>query len=91
MFDFDKITRDIFDKISLKFGIEDPNNSHIYTNRFKKVYFWFGNTGIPGFLNIVSIILLFYIFFRIYDRSGFEKTLIILLLIIIITLRGIKK
>jgi len=91
MFDFEKISKDTFDKISIKFGIEDKENENIYSPRFKKVYFWFGNTGIPAFLNLVSIVLLFIIFFRIFGISGFEKTVIILLLVIIINLRSLKK
>ncbi len=91
IFDFEKWVSSGFDRISLMFGIEEPENEKIYTKRFKKVYYWFGNIGIPAFLSIVSIVLLFTIFFRIYGRSGFEKTVIILLLIIIITLRGQKK
>jgi len=91
MFDFEKYVSQGFDRISLMFGIEEPENEKIYTKKFKKVYYWFGNTGIPVFLSIVSIVLLFIIFFRIYARRGFDETVIILLLIIIITLRGLKK
>jgi len=91
MIDFTSICKKGFDQISIMFGIEEPENEKIYTKRFKKVYYWFGNTGIPTFLSIVSMVLLFVIFFRIYNNSGFEKVVIILLLIIIITLRGLKK
>lgn len=91
MFDISEISKDVFDKISLMFGIEDEENKKIYSKRFKKIYYWFGYKGIPSFLSLVSIVLFFYIFFRIYSRSGFEKTVITLLLIIIITLRGLKK
>lgn len=90
MFDFSKIVKETFDRITLMFGIEDEENSKIFSKRFKKVYYWFGETGIPAFLGFVSIILFFYIFFRIYNRSGFEKTVIILLMLVIVTLRGMK-
>lgn len=91
MFDFEKISKDVFDRITIMFGIDEKENKHIFSKRFKKVYYWIGYKGIPTFLSIISMILLFVIFFRIYANSGFEKTVIILLLVIILTLRGLKK
>lgn len=90
IFDFEKFVGSAFNRISLMFGIEDDENKNIYTPRFKKVYYWFGYTGIPAFLSIVSVVLLFVIFFRLYGRLGFEKAVISLLLVIIVTLRGLK-
>lgn len=91
MFDFEKWVSEGFERIGIMFGIDEPENEKIYSKRFKKVYRWFGNKGVPAFLSIVSIVLLFWIFFRVYNNSGFEKTVVILLLVIIITLRGLKK
>lgn len=88
MFDFEKISRDIYDRIDIYFDVE---NDPIYSPKFKKRLRWIGYTAIPTFLNIVSIVMLFYIFFRIYNNSGFEKTVVILLLIIILSIRGLKK
>lgn len=87
VFEFDKVCRDIYDRIEIWFDIE---NDPIYSDKFKRRLRWFGYTGIPAFLNFVSIILFFIIFFRIYASAGFEKTVIILLLVIVITLRGLK-
>lgn len=90
MFDIEKISKDVFDRISLMFGIEDEENEKIFSNRFKKIYYWIGYKGIPAFLSLVSVILFFIIFFRIYGRLGFESTVVLLLLIIIVSL-GKKK
>lgn len=88
--DFDTITRNIFDRISIMFGIEEEENKHIYSKKFKKIYYWIGYTGIPAFLGFVSIILMFYIFFRAYNRFGFERTMITLMILVVISLRGLK-
>lgn len=91
MFDFDTITRYVFDRISIMFGIDEKENEHIYGKKFKKVYYWIGYKGIPAFLNIVSIFLLFFIFFRIYGKLGFERTVITLLILCVISLRAKNK
>lgn len=88
MFDFEKLAEKQFWKIWVWLDLDDKKK---YSERFRKIIKWWGLKASPFILNITSIILLFYIFFRIYARSGFEKTAIILLLIIIITLRGISQ
>lgn len=84
---FEDIAKNIYGRIELWFDIE---NDPIFSPRFRKAMKWVGYTGIPAFLSIVTIILFFYIYFRIYGKIGFEKTVVSLLIIIVITLRSIK-
>jgi len=85
---FEKITREIYKKVQKKMKIEtDP----IFDGRPRKVFNWIGFTGIPSLLIIASIITLFWIYYRIYGIIGFEKTVISLLLLILLSLRAMKK
>lgn len=85
---FEEIAKKGMDKIAIWFDLDDKER---YSARFRKFIMWWGYKGIPAVLNIASIIILFWIAFRIYGRYGFERTAIVLMLIIIITLRGLKK
>jgi len=61
-----------------------------YPKRFRKFLEWYGYKFQPILLSLSSTLLLFWIFLRVYGRIGFEKTIIILMIIIIITIRTIK-
>lgn len=91
LIDFEWIIKKMFVQIAMWFGIEDDENKKIYTDKFKKIYWWMGDVGVPAFLSIVSVILLFWIFFRIYGRIGFEKTIITLFIILIVSVGNNKK
>lgn len=83
---FEEMAKKQMDKIFIKFNIEtDP----IYTPRFRKFIKFVGYKVVPAILQITTIIVLFWIMFKIYNRSGFEKVMIILNIIIILTLRSL--
>lgn len=85
MIDFNKLNKKYMDKIMKHFKVDtDP----IFSSRFVKFIKWFGYKLMPVVLTITGILMLFWIFTKIYDRSGFEKTIIYLLILILISLRG---
>lgn len=85
--DWEKLSKKATDKVFDYFDVFVDGN---YPPKFRKFLEWYGYKFQPFFLNIASTMLLFWIFFRIFDRIGFEKTIIIILTIVIITLRGLK-
>lgn len=87
LFDFEKISRKMTDKVFDYFELFTDGK---YPKKFKKFIEWYGYKFQPVFLNISSMVLMFWIFFRVYGRVGFEKTIIILMLLIIISLRNLK-
>lgn len=85
MFDFEKWSKEQTDKIFLWFNVDtDP----IYTPRFKKFIKFIGYKLNPFILSIASFIILIWIFNRINNVYGIEKVLILGLVIMIFTLRG---
>lgn len=88
MLDWEKHTNAAMDRIAIFFELDDKTK---YSPRFKKFIFWMGYKFTPFVLQITSIIIMFWIAFRVFGRYGFEKAVIILLVIIIVSLRSIKK
>jgi len=85
---FEEYSKKIMDKIVLHFNLdEDP----IYPEKFKKFIKWFGYKGMPFILSITTIIVVFWIMFKIYDREGFERVIILLLILILLSVRNISK
>ena len=85
---FEEYSKKIMDKIVKHF---DLDNDPIYPEKFKKFIKWFGYKGMPFILSIATILVLFWIMFRIYDRSGFERVIIIMLILILLAVRNISK
>jgi len=86
--DFHKLSRKATDRI---FDYFDLFTDGKYPPRFKKFLEWYGYKFQPVLLSFASTIIMFIIFFRIYDRVGFEKVIIILLILVIISIRSLKK
>jgi hypothetical protein len=87
LLDFKNLSKKATDRVFNYFDVFVDGN---YPPKFRKFLEWYGYKFQPFLLNISSMIIFFWIFLRIFDRVGFEKTAIILLMIIIITLRGLK-
>ena len=85
MFDFEKWTKMQTDKIFLYFNIDDDP---IYSSRFKRFIKFIGYTLNPAILSIASFIILIWIFNRINTNYGFERMVIVAMVIIIFSLRG---
>jgi len=86
MFDFEKWSKKQTDKIFLYFDIEkDP----IYTKRFKRFIRWLGYKFNPALLSVVSFMLLIWIFNKIYVTAGMDKLMVVFMVIVIFSLRGI--
>jgi len=84
---FEEIAKKAMDRIVLFFELEDETK---YSKRFKKFIFWMGYKFTPAVISIASAIILFVIAFKIYNKSGFEKTIVILMVLIILSLRNLK-
>lgn len=54
----------------------------IYTPRFKKFIRWFGYSAIPFVFNIATILVMLFLFNIAYNKIGFERTAIVLLVLI---------
>jgi hypothetical protein len=66
---------DIFRRMNID---TDP----IFTPRFRKFIKWLGYSAIPFIFNISSIIVKIWLFTKAYNLFGFEKTVIVLLVLI---------
>lgn len=88
MFDFENIMKKNMDKVFAHYNIDtDP----IYSNQFRKGIRWFAYKFSPFVLNIASFIILVWILNKINTAVGFEKTIIVVSVIVIFTLRSIGK
>ncbi len=87
MLDWNDLSKKATDKVFLYFDVFTDAK---YPKGFRKFLKWYGYKFQPILLSLSSTLLLFWIFLRVYGRVGFEKTVIILMIIIIITIRTIK-
>jgi len=85
MFDFHEISKKQMDKIMKKWNVE---NDPIYTTGFKKFFKFLGYKVFPFILSVASFIILIKIFGMVKDNSGIESAIILGMVIIIFTLRG---
>jgi len=87
MLDFDKYTEEAFNHIKVWFNIEtDP----IFSTRFRKILDFVGYKVIPFIMNVASFIILIWILNRISTNYGFERAVIVGIVIIIFSLKGKK-
>jgi len=86
--DWKNISRKATDKVFIHFELFTDGK---YPKKFKRFIEWYGYKFQPVLLSLASTMLMFWIFFRIYDRIYFEKTIIILLILVIIAIRGSDK
>jgi hypothetical protein len=85
--DFQKFSKKATDRV---FDYFDVFTDGKYPKKFRKFLEWYGYKFQPVFLSFASTLILFWIFLRVFDRIGFEKTIIILMVLIIITIRTLK-
>jgi len=87
MFDFDKISKKAFERVlditGFNFTFPDENS------KIRKVVYWYCFKFNPFLLKITTIIAFFWIIHRINLRVGIEQTVIWLLAVLIITMRGL--
>lgn len=87
MFDYKRIVAGLMDRVVIMTKLDiDPNISQKFRKRIK----WIGYEALPFILQIATFIVFAWIINRIYLKVGFEKTVIISLYLIIISLRGRK-
>lgn len=73
------ITDRAVDQILVRMNIDtDP----IFTVGFRKFIRWFGYKAIPFVLNIASFIVMVFIFNKVLAAVGFEKTVVLLLVLL---------
>jgi hypothetical protein len=73
------ITDRVVDQILVRMNVDtDP----IFTQGFRKFIRWFGYKAIPFILNIASFIVMIFIFNKVLATIGFEKTVVILLVLL---------
>jgi hypothetical protein len=54
----------------------------LYTPRFRKFIRWFGYSAIPFIFTVATFIVMVWLFNRIYGGIGFERTIIVLLVLL---------
>jgi len=87
MFDYEKYTALGMDKVVSITKLDTDEN---LTPKFRKRIKWVGYTFTPFVLKITTTIVFIYIVSKIYTGSGYEKTVLFLLTLILLSLRGKK-
>ena len=82
---FEDIWNKNIDKYVFKpFNIDsDP----IFTPGFRRFIKWFAYKAMPFVLTIAGFVVMFWFYFRIYDKYGFERVVLVVLLLILISLQ----
>jgi hypothetical protein len=76
------ITDRAVDQILVRMNVDtDP----IFTPGFRKFIRWFGYRAIPFIFNVATFIVMVYLFNKILDKIGFEKTVVILLVLLLVS------
>lgn len=82
----EEVAEKVMDRIWIGFNLDDKQ---FYGRRFRKSIKWFGYKAIPAIISITTIVITFWIAYKLYNNVGFEKTIIIIAVLILITGRGI--
>lgn len=88
MFDFEKLSNKVNQKVLDKFDIENNKDIPKWAKRFMKFYAFKVS---PFLLNITGFIVLIFIFGRINSAYGFERVVMVGFVIVIFTLRSLSK
>jgi len=84
---WDNFCKKIMDEIVVRL---DMNNKEKYPAKLIRGVKFFGYKGIPFLLTVFSLIALEWIMFRVYAHVGFDKTVIVILALILFSIRTIK-
>lgn len=87
MFDWHRLSKNATDRV---FDYFDVFTDGKYPKKFERFIKWYGYKFQPVLLSFSSTMLMFWIFFRVFGRIGYEKTMIILMILAIITIRDLK-
>lgn len=88
MFDFEKLSNKVNQKVLDKFNIDGNEDIPDWVRRFMK--FWAFKVS-PFLLNITGFIVLIIIFGRINSAYGFERVVMVGFVLVIFTLRSLSK
>lgn len=86
MFNITKFSKKATDKVLLYMNFFDDNPEQ---SRFGRFIIWYGYKFQPFFINIAMMVVFFYIIHRIYGKYDFERTMIWLIAVLILTMRGL--